>query len=322
MANKRRNFTRGAGLRQRTWLDGDLMRAGTIVSDTRETWTPILGSELITNGDFTAWTDGTPDGWYVSGESAGIREVSEVGAGESYGGSGHGSANIYSGDGSSIKLQQNALTTGTWFRCVFDISAVYGTLRVVYGGDVIPLITTIGRQLFTGRAGGSFYFDRQTSACNVTLDNVSLRHLDLASAIRWRRIYDVSSLQAMFWLTGCTQAGLVVGKDLNNLLMWYLRGDGNAVLGRRAGGNWSINLVTEPAPYAAGAVLRLVPSAAFDAFSGYYNSAALFEALSLTTFAGDVSEGRFTVPYYAGVFQTHGGNLATDAAGMFTVSTV
>ena len=59
--------------------------------------------ELITNGDFAAWTGDDPDNWTIIGESGSDPEVSEVGSDEGHGGASTGSCNIYT-TGASIYI--------------------------------------------------------------------------------------------------------------------------------------------------------------------------------------------------------------------------
>jgi len=77
-------------------------------------FTQSLGAELLTNGDFSAWTGDNPDGWTVY-ESPPTREVTEVGAGEGHGGAGTGLANFYNSDGGNVILYHTIYTVGYWY---------------------------------------------------------------------------------------------------------------------------------------------------------------------------------------------------------------
>ena len=188
--------------------------------------------ELVTNGNFAAWTDDNPDGWTVSGETSpsshtidavdtgaetftisdegdlstwfkdgNIFEVtgstgndgqwtvsstswsspnfviavtgnitnavadgtitphsdpniSEVGTGEAHGGAGTGMCNLYTSDGSSIRIRQTiTLVTGRKYRVSINIdTSTNGELRVYNDGEAMfatKYYTTTGVKTFT-----------------------------------------------------------------------------------------------------------------------------------------------------------------------------
>jgi len=81
----------------------------------RSHWWRFAGARadirLVTNGNFANWTSDNPDDWTVTGEVAGTDEVSEVGSGEGYGGTGLRKCNIYSTtDGEGIYITQTITT--------------------------------------------------------------------------------------------------------------------------------------------------------------------------------------------------------------------
>ena len=67
-------------------------------------------AELVTNGDFSAWTADDPDGWTVAGEVGVDPEISEVGTGEGHGGVGTGMCNIYTSDGTAVQMVSSLIS--------------------------------------------------------------------------------------------------------------------------------------------------------------------------------------------------------------------
>jgi len=63
------------------------------------------GSDLVTNGDFSAWTAGFPDSW-DNNHNGTTRLVKQVGAGEDSTGSGTGAVNMRSNSGANLRVRQ------------------------------------------------------------------------------------------------------------------------------------------------------------------------------------------------------------------------
>ena len=79
----------------------------------RSYWWRFAGERIdlavVTNGDFAHWTSDDPDDWTAT--EAGTDDVSQVGAGEGYGGTGTKKCNIYSAaDGTGVQIAQTITT--------------------------------------------------------------------------------------------------------------------------------------------------------------------------------------------------------------------
>lgn len=80
-----------------------------------------LGAELLTNGNFTAWSGGNPTGWTVTGEVGSDPAVNEVAPG---GGAGTGAAQFFSSATPNVPtLSQVALTANTWYESALSMTA-------------------------------------------------------------------------------------------------------------------------------------------------------------------------------------------------------
>ena len=139
-------------------------QAGDIADNVMYTAAP--GSELFANGDFSAWTADNPDGWTVLGESGSDPEVSQVGSGESHGGSGSGSANFYSSATANEPriVQALPIAIGDTFRLRAYVSASNDLSKMrVDGGVNNPLYNTV-----LGAVPGLAEFDLIANNTNIT----------------------------------------------------------------------------------------------------------------------------------------------------------
>lgn len=127
---------------------------------------PTLGTELATNGDFSAWTGDNPDGWIVSGENASnyITEVS-------------GKARIVS-DGTAVTMYQFKASLNLYYLSSIEITtSVSGKLQY---GDVgaLKAISAIGVYHTVSKATGTASpYVKRDAACDITVDNASFKLL-------------------------------------------------------------------------------------------------------------------------------------------------
>ena len=96
-------------------LDADFAAVASQTYHLTYTVADFSADELLTNGDFDAWSDDDPVGWSVNGEDANA-EISEVGSNEGHGGSGTDSLNIWTDDGDFINMQYSrVMVIGKWY---------------------------------------------------------------------------------------------------------------------------------------------------------------------------------------------------------------
>lgn len=101
--------------------------------------TPLLGDNMIINGDFSAWTGGNPDSWTIT-KSAPNADITQVGWGEGRGGSGTGAVNLYNavGSGANVLMDKpTALSEGLFYR--LSVKRVIGQVaagQIICGGQV------------------------------------------------------------------------------------------------------------------------------------------------------------------------------------------
>ena len=101
----------------------------------------------VVNDALTAWTGDNPDNWTIQNESAGVREVQQVGSGEDHTGSGTGSASIWTSDATIVQMRKNSfLVVG---------STYYATAVVSFRGGGDSQINSGGNSMITVTATGT-----------------------------------------------------------------------------------------------------------------------------------------------------------------------
>ncbi len=143
----------------------------------------VIGSELVTNGTFAAWTDDNPDGFTVSGESGSDPEVSEVGTGEGHGGSGTGLCNVFTTSSNVFLTQAIAVEVGKTYRLTIDIDTVTtGEIQIRHSTsvDFSETYSTPGTKtiIFTASVTSLIIeIKRFTGSDDITIDNISVKEV-------------------------------------------------------------------------------------------------------------------------------------------------
>ena len=124
------------------------------------------GPELVSNGDFSAWTGDNPVGWTVSTENANnyVTEAS-------------GKARMVS-DGTYIDMGQVKLTLGKTYRYSVDVDTVIAGGVVIRMGGVAAqsyVIDSTGNHSGILRAVGVIYHIARVGTTDITFDNVTSR---------------------------------------------------------------------------------------------------------------------------------------------------
>lgn len=140
-----------------------------------------LGAELLTNGDFSAWSGDNPTGWTVSGESGSDPELTERAPGNAHGdavGVG-GAANFYStATTSQPRISQAVLTVNKYYSVTFEITRrVSGSFAMLNmqnsNNNYAAASGGLAQQI--GRASGTSLQPAAVGAAphDFTLDNLS-----------------------------------------------------------------------------------------------------------------------------------------------------
>lgn len=132
---------------------------------------------------FITWTGDDPDGWVVT-EDTGAQEITQVGSGESHGGSGTGACNIYSSDSSgTVEIEKTSTLVlnpaGSAWVCVVEISHMVGGPLYVRDTDSPSLfyeeIPKAGRYVFWFRSTNNsahVAIGAESVAVDATVDQI------------------------------------------------------------------------------------------------------------------------------------------------------
>lgn len=193
-----------------------------------------VGSELLTNGDFSVWTGDNPNSWSISGESGSDPAISEVGSGENHTGTGTGSANWYKTAGGFLVAAQNVLTVGDWYEIVPTISLVASGSLVINDptNGLSKTFTVAGEQAMLGRAGATaLQAYIITNPSDVTMDGLSVRKVTLNPEYAFAAD---GTFELHYALPGSPRGGDRVelwyraNGDLNYWKAYAIRSDGNS----------------------------------------------------------------------------------------------
>jgi hypothetical protein len=272
--------------------------------------TPVAGANLVTNGDFAAWTADDPDGWAVTGEVGADPEISQVGTGQGHGGAGTGMCNFYSSATSfQPSIAQTILTANTWYRTDFDVdTAISGGVLTYFGSRTAPA-GTIGTGSFirTQLANGTgFSIKGYAAAIDVTIDNVTIKALTLPHLLSLKQCSTQDGLlDADLVVAFATQVGLAMNWDdptspANGIVAYH---DGtNAVLLKNVAGTWT-QVIAAAATYSANAKMRIIKSG--TSYSLYYNNAQVGSTSTISDVG--VKDNK-----YHGAFSTYSSNTIDD----------
>lgn len=257
--------------------------------------TPILGSELVVNGDMTS--DEPPGTAWAKDAStiiSGGIMVSTVLAGAS--------------------VFQNIGSAGQWYFSNFDlVSRTAGSVGITFGSGYVNtrFVSTPATYTQTGRYAGTARFYVNGSAFSGTLDNVSLKLLSLYSLFSTQTESTLNKiLSCGVTLTSGTQAGLVINLDSAsspaNFIIAYHDGT-NVHFDKCVAGTYTA-LINTAATYVAGAIIRVVKVG--NVYGLYYNG---------TKIGADqtVSDAAIVAGTLQGLFST----LSTNSFSSFLIMT-
>mgnify|MGYP001613008893 FL=1 len=228
--------------------------------------TPALGAELLTNGNFAAWTLDNPDSWTVTGEGLTDPAVHQVGTGEGRLGVGTGFCNIYT-TSVAVSISQVVCTVGAFYKYsgTVDLRTAGGLLVVSLEGAYYGSVwASAGAKVGTFRAlATTFGILRQGGATDVTIDDVSLKALTLSSLLDL--VADTVAggvYEAALTAPAGYQAGVMAADAVDPANYWLALLDRNPVADRASlvkcvGGTVSNVIAPNTITYVAGARLEV-----------------------------------------------------------------
>jgi hypothetical protein len=253
--------------------------------------TPNLGADLLAslNGDFAAWTADDPDNWTVTGEVANDPEVSEAATGEAHADTptlGGEMCNIYTSDGTDVKISQVILAVGTWYKATIVIdTATTGAIKLTAGlssgGVTYGTATT---HILYARAPGTTFQVQRSGTTDITIASISVESFTLAELVNVPDL-SVANVVAEIEIAvdpAGTQAGLAIGWDsqsspANGILVYH---DGsNVKIEKNVAGTWT---TVQSTAYGFTADAKLVCVRDGSSVSVFYNNAKIGSTVTIS----------------------------------------
>ena len=191
-------------------------------------FTQALGAEMLTNGNFAAWTLDDPDGWTEVGEVLLDPELTEVASNEAHGGSGTGAVNFFSSaTASNPRIYQSVGVVASWYQFSFDLTTyTSGGLRLTDGflGGVTYASVRTYKRLMIARNGDMHISASGAAPHDITGDNASL---GLITRNAQQNAAPSGTFDFRFTLPGTTYAGQLIGiqyriSTASNFILAYL----------------------------------------------------------------------------------------------------
>lgn len=208
----------GNGWQSTTWA----------VSSNRAANVPV-GTEILTNGDFSAWagSPSRPTGWTVSGATEPDPSLSQVAVGEAHGGAGTGACNLYSSATAySPGLFRNILSASKWYRFALTINPLTaGNLGVIETGTSLgKSYTTGGAKAFVLRTttAGQLRIMPNSTITDITVDDASILDLSTPTLFATRPLYQYANVSGLIYAGVDEPCGFVLYVDASNYVVAYL----------------------------------------------------------------------------------------------------
>ena len=237
----------------------------------------VLGSELVTNGDFANWTSDDPDNWTVAGEVGADPEISEVASGESHADAptlGGGFVSMFT-SGDAVSLLQAVTSIGLWHQwSILADTDVAGNLRLLCG-PLFAIVNGVGTKTGAFRSGSAIIDISRDGPTDYTFDDFSIKQSTLISLL--------NALKSQFGLsdgffidvhinavTADTQVGVIWNYDgSNNFGMAYMDGT-NLIVDKNVAGTYS-NLASVAQAVTPDQILRIENPAGTNVLDIKYN---------------------------------------------------
>lgn len=129
-----------------------------------------LGSDLITNGSFTAWTGDNPDNWILGFTEDANSYVTENPAGK---------CQIIASTGApTVRIDQNVATINNLYAYTIDIDTVVsGNIQVRTGGMLIDTYSSTGSKSGYYSAVSDAHRFYSSGIVDITIDNTTLKQV-------------------------------------------------------------------------------------------------------------------------------------------------
>jgi hypothetical protein len=262
-----------------------------------------VGSELVTNGNFAAWTGDDPDSWALNAAEDANNYITQSPAGKAH-------IHTDATGGVFSQLGQGILTSGDWYSVSAAVSSfTSGQYKLMDGtGYIVAELNTDGVATGTFCAADvDFRIDKNPYGV-LTLDDVSCKKLTLFTLFRYPKpisVYSASVSANVEMRDANTQAGIVLSVDdvatPANFVLCYIKNNDLTYklnLFEYVAGVRTALISSAAITYVAGATLTVAKDRS-DKCRVYYNGVQVGTEQTLTANTG----GRH------GIFSTSSGNI-------------
>ncbi|MFN8470401.1 MAG: hypothetical protein U0X20_32910 [Caldilineaceae bacterium] len=272
---------------------------------------PVLGAELLANGDFETWASATDAGTWTE-QVAGTSTVNRDGT-EQRGGTYCARLDV---DGSNnqarIYQTRGSLTAGTWYLATAYVkaSAPAKSAVLTWNGQASNITPGTSYQMVAviNRASGTSHdlIIGKNSAANASLylDDISLKAITLASMFSTRPYGTHVTVKAQATVVAGTRAGVICNLDSASSPANFVIGshDGTtARLTKNVAGTYT-ELISTAVSYVAGAYLEIRRPAGGDIWQLFYNGSQVGADQT-------ISDAAIKAATLAGMFNTYHGNV-------------
>lgn len=131
------------------------------------------GRNIVINGGFDAWTADNPDSWAVTEIGDATSKVTQNPAGQ---------CQIIS-DGTGASINQVILEIGKEYNCTCDLTVAFGDCSIgSSGGAGAQIFNSTQSVDFTFTATTNTFTVKRNNACDVTVDNISVKQINIAAS--------------------------------------------------------------------------------------------------------------------------------------------
>lgn len=308
------------------WIDGDLAVAAMDVTGGTAIWTPSYGAEKNVgpnavsdpNGNEADATTG-----FTATNATLTSESSDVSVG-SY-------ALQVSGTGTSARgIFKPIIAANKWLLWNTAAKSLGGTgleLRMnnaLLSTRITPTTSWVQSVIacITATSGWEAWYYPSANGQTLLADNVSIKEIDLSSAVRLKRLNYPSALTVKTYQNSIQYPGLALGFWLDEGNHFFAF-QGYSSIRRMffisciAGVYSEISANVSYSTYGAGRVLSITPNATFDHFTVAHHGTTLFDNIAFSTFANTAG------PWYAMLLSPYNpGDHSKTAFDDFTASRV
>lgn len=267
---------------------------------------PVLGTELLVNGDMETWASATDAGTW-SESIAGTSTIARNNT-DQHGGT-YCAQMTVDGSNSNVYMIQGAAVTGTWYLVSVWAKTISGSPILIFGkvgqGRSVSLTGAYAQfyTVFCVTTTQAFLFGRAAASNSFVIDDASAMAITLASMFSTRPYGTHVTVKAQATIVAGTRAGVVCNLD-------SATSPANFVIASHDGANCRLTkcvagtyteLISTAVTYVAGAAVEVRRPAGGDIWQLFYNGSQVGTNQT-------ISDAAIKAATLAGLFNSYSGN--------------